>query len=334
MTVPIDGTASPDERNAAIARFLFAPDWVAARDLVMSEPWLLSPQADNDLASASARFVEQEKADPNMIPLAGAIAIVRERLGRARQLGAGGVFDDLIALDGRLRAVSGMRWAADVYAAVREEPQLISDLGINELRLMLTRVYPHDESLGQQLWTLHNVVLRTRQEGIDFLRLLAEEQQQRAAVQADDIFAPLRLVAPPEATRQHVGQCERALALLERQTGSDLWFEVQARSAVSSSSSATATAAPTSRAHARSTSPFSITIRTSPPKHGRLRFVVTRTVSPAIPMRRPRSSKGRSPCLTRWSGDFVRRATSTHSSLRSVVTQARSWQRQPATATS
>lgn len=71
MTVPIDGTASPDERNAAIARFLFAPDWIAARDLVMSEPWLLSPQADNDLASASARFVEQEKADPNMIPLAG-----------------------------------------------------------------------------------------------------------------------------------------------------------------------------------------------------------------------------------------------------------------------
>jgi CHAT domain-containing protein len=229
MNISTDGTASPDERNAAIKGLLFAPDWLAARDLVMSEPWLLSPQADDDIASVSARCVEQEKADPNMIPLAGAVAIVRERLGRARQLGAGSAFDDLIALDERLRAIAGMRWAADLYAAVKDEPQLNSDLGIDELRLMLTRVYPHDESLGQQLWKLHNVMLRTRQEGIDFFRLFAEEQQQRAAVEADQIFAPLRLVAPPEATRQNVEECKRALELLERQTGSDLWFEAQAR---------------------------------------------------------------------------------------------------------
>jgi hypothetical protein len=229
MTMPTDGTASPDEGNAAIAGLLFAPDWVTARDLVMSEPWLLSPQADDELAIVSARFIEQEKAEPNMIPLAGAIAMVRDRLGRARQLGAGGTFDDLIAIDGRFRAIAGMRSAADVYAAVRDEPQLISDLGIDELRLMLTRVYPHDKSLGQQLSALHNVLLRARQEGIDFLLHLGEEQQQRTAVQADEIFAPLRLVAPPEATRQHVEQCERALDLLERQTGSDFWFEVQAR---------------------------------------------------------------------------------------------------------
>lgn len=229
MAVPTDPIRSPDERKTAIAGLLFAPDWVAARDLVMSEPWLLSVQADDELASVAAKYVEQERADPNMVPLAGAIAIIREHLALARQIGAGGAFDDLIALDGRLRAIASMRWAADVYAAVKEEPQLISDLGIDELRLMLTRVYPHDESLGQQLSILHSVALRTRQEGIDFLRLLAEEQQQRIAVQADYIFAPLRLVAPLEATRQHVEQCERALALLERQTGSDLWFEVQAR---------------------------------------------------------------------------------------------------------
>jgi hypothetical protein len=229
MTVPTDGTASPDERKAAIAGVLFAPDWVAARDRVMSEPWLLSSQADDELASVSARFVEQEKADPNMIPLAGAIAIVRERLGRARQFGAGVAFDDLIALDERLRAIVGMKWTADVYAALRDEPQLISDFSIDELRLLLTRVYPHDESLGQQLSTLHNVVLRTRQEGFDFLHHLAEEQQQWATSQADETFAPLPLVAPREATPQHVEQCERSLALMERQTGSDLWFEVQAR---------------------------------------------------------------------------------------------------------
>lgn len=123
MTVPTDGTASPDERNAAIRGLLFAPDWVAARDLVMSEPWLLSPQADDHLASVSARFVEQEKADPNMIPLAGAIATVRERLGQARQFG-GSAFDDLIALDGRLRAIVGMRWAAgsERRASVDQRP--------------------------------------------------------------------------------------------------------------------------------------------------------------------------------------------------------------------
>jgi CHAT domain-containing protein len=195
----------------------------------MSEPWLLSPQADDDLAIVSARSVELEKADPNMLPLAGAIATVRERLGRARQFGSAGAFDDLIALDGRFCAVAGMRWVVDVYIAVQDEPQLISDLGIGELRLMLMRVSRYDDNLGQQLWTLYNLMLRTRENGIDFLRRLAEEEQQRATFQAGEILSPLRVVTPREATRQHVEQCERALALLERQTGSDLWFEVQSR---------------------------------------------------------------------------------------------------------
>src|SRR4029077_4494620 len=99
---------------------LFAQDWVAARDLVMSDPWMLSPQADDDLASASAISAELEKANPDMTSRVGAIALVRERLGRARQFGAGGAFDDLIELDRRFRDIAGMRWAADVYAAVRE----------------------------------------------------------------------------------------------------------------------------------------------------------------------------------------------------------------------
>jgi CHAT domain-containing protein len=229
MTMPTDGSASPNERTETIGRFLFAPDWTTALDLVLSEPWLLSSEADQELANVAARFAEQERSDPDMIPLVGAIGLVRERLGRARQVGVPSAFDDLIAIDARFRAIADMRWAADGVAILGDEPQLISDLGLDELRLMLSRAYQHDKSLGETLWNLYGIVLRTRQEGMRYLQRLTDEQQRRAAAHAEQVFAPLRLVTPQQATRQQVEECERAVGLLDRQAGSDLWLEVQAR---------------------------------------------------------------------------------------------------------
>lgn len=229
MRLPLDGKATAEERKAAAAALLFAPDWKVGCELIASEPWLLTQEADDELAAISARLVEQERADPNLISLVGAVAVVRERLVRARKIGSEAAFGDLIVLDNRFRAIAEMKWAEDLLVAVEGEPQLTSDLGIEELRLLMTRINTHDEEEGRLLWTLHAVLLRARKEGLGFLRDIANEQEPKAAAQAEQLFAPLRSILEEDVTREQIEQCERVLVLLEKQSGSVLWFDVQTR---------------------------------------------------------------------------------------------------------
>ena len=190
-----------------------------------------------------------------MIPLAGAIAIARERLLRARQVGADCVFDDLIALDGRFVATAGMHRVGDVYAAMRDEPLLSSNLGIEELRLLLTRVYSRDKTLWQQLVALHNVVARIRHEGIDFLRLLAEGHRHRRQLKPRRSSRLSNSL--PRRTRLN-GMSSNASGCLPCSNDNPLRIsgsKCRRGSPASCSSCERATAAPTSRVHDRSTNP-------------------------------------------------------------------------------
>ena len=217
---------SSTEQLRAVAAFVFAKDWHEARALAASDPWLSSTEADAAFGALVAELERVATTEVDATPLTGAIAMIRERLARSRTQGFDDAFADLEELDRQFLSFDGLLWVSDLYEVLRTDPSLMSDVAIDELRLLVERTASHDGVFDERLSTMLAVLNKARDDGLDSLRGAVEAVRAEAIRQAAAVAAKLGTIPPAQATPAMVAECEQALALVHHQAGSPLWHDL------------------------------------------------------------------------------------------------------------
>ncbi|MBU0492294.1 MAG: tetratricopeptide repeat protein, partial [Chloroflexi bacterium] len=203
-----DSVMSQQELTDLLWQLTFAPTWMQAKQLVESNPILLSSSVDAMLTA----MIETR------VPFAPLVVENCQVLARCRVEGIEAAFADLVRLNEQIEAFTVAKSWGDLRECLQTYPTLLTEEAIRQLEGFIQRAqHREDQSMAQLLTERRDLLRRCLDEGIGVLTEL----------ELESILPNLRQPAHLGDESRRVELCRHALMLISREDNASLWGEVQ-----------------------------------------------------------------------------------------------------------
>jgi hypothetical protein len=208
---------SDDEHRQDVVKFIFAPNWTAARLWLEATPWLLSEDGQKALARLRPELDAIDLTNTELRDSTTLLDLATRSLAEAAATDPGKALAVLEYQDASVeRLVDADSWVSfhaalvDILAHDERAPEA--------LRHMLLRAFvAKDDELAKRVGRSYDLLMEAKHDGPNRVAHQAAEQ----------IILELLPLPPQHATADSVARLEHASDLLENQRGSELWCQVQ-----------------------------------------------------------------------------------------------------------